>query len=161
MKDKTDQAGSTDQPDFYQFDKYRLEVEWEKQPKLFWEYSKVLAERRADVERARADEKVVYAEVEQEFRLSKVDDKVTEAAVKAAVLVSDRYRGAVESRIKSEFDADIAQAAVSTLDHRKRALENEVSLFLSGYFAKPRLVKKEDQDELDMMKKRKLRNPEG
>lgn len=149
-----------DEPDFYQFDKYSLETEWEKQPKLFWDYSVVLADRRADVERAEAEENVVYAEIEQEFRLEKIDTKVTEAAVKAAVLTDERYKRAVESRIQAKHAADMAKAAVDTLSHRKTALEKEVELFLANYFAKPRAPKGREE-EVGMMRKRHLRNPEA
>lgn len=158
-----DNGKSEQEVDFYTIDKYRLDVEWECQPKLFHQYAMILANRNADYERAKANEKLVWAEVEQEFRLSKADDAKgpTEAAVKAAVLTSSRYKDAVEATIQSGHDADVAKVAVDTVGHhRKPALENEVQLFLANYYSRPKSPKG-DEVQVDLLKKKKIRNPES
>lgn len=147
------------EPDFYDLDKYRLDEEWESQPKLYRRHAMELADAKADSERAEAVKAVVYAEVEQEFRSanSGAAKAPTEAAVKAAVITDKRYRDAVESAIQAQHAADVAKVAVDTLNHRKMALENLVSLFLSAYYAKPR-ARRDEEDAVKMQGRKRLRN---
>jgi hypothetical protein len=65
-------------------------------------------------------------------------NKVTEAAVAAAILTQPNYRVALKALTAARHRQDVYQAAVDALDHRKKALESLVQLHGQGYFAAPR-----------------------
>jgi hypothetical protein len=64
--------------------------------------------------------------------------KPTEGAIKNCVLYQKRYKDAERAYIQAKYENDLIDGVVKTLDHRKRALENLVTLWQNGYFAAPR-----------------------
>ncbi|MCK9570191.1 hypothetical protein M0R72_14700 [Candidatus Pacearchaeota archaeon] len=135
-------------------DPNELDREWVNQPRLRFRYGARLAEARKLLSEAKADMELTTAELELTIRSdpSKFGlDKVTEAAIKATVLQQDEYTNAKKVTIQAQHDVDVLDAAVSAVDHRKKALEDLVALFLAGYFAKPRAPEgaKEKMEEVE------------
>lgn len=121
-------------------DPMRLDYEWVRQPALYHEYSVKVAEARRDADRAKAKVDVAKAEAELDIRANPKEyghEKVTEALVTALVAVHPQVKAAVRSHLDAKHDADILQAAVNALDHKKRALENLVELHGRDYFSQP------------------------
>lgn len=130
----------TEEPDFFRIDRDRLDWEWMRQPELYYQHAEKLAAARMAAEQAKTETDLVYAEMDAKIRDRPEKYgilKVTEAAVRAAILVADKYQAAVKAHLEAKYNVDILQAAVTTLDHRKRALENLVDLQGRNYFATP------------------------
>jgi len=133
---------------FVIIDKYRLDEEWIDQPKLYLQYADALADAEADETEAKAEMELVEAEVAAAVRDDPkeygVAGRVTDAAVKSAVLRSREFQAAQKSYHECKRKVGHLKAAVRSLEHRKAALENEVYLHGQGYFAdkpKSRLAK--------------------
>jgi hypothetical protein len=147
-------------PSFVTIDESRLDQEWLRQPALFHKYARKLADAKADLAEADVALDVVRAELSNNIRndpakfgLSKITDKVVETAI----LAQKGYLQALRELNRHKHRVDVYQAAVSALDHRKRALENLVTLHGQDYFATPRLSKKAAEATQDGFK-RKLRD---
>ena len=135
-----------EEPDFFEPDKHHLDTELVRQPQLYWEHAERLADTRRDHERAEAEKDLTWAELDAKIRGNPGDwglDKVTESSVEQAIVRSTRYQKAVANAIDKKHDMDVAYAAVTALDHRKRALEKLVDLRLAEYYADPILPKGE------------------
>jgi DNA repair ATPase RecN len=137
-------------PDFFLIDPNALDREWIAQPALYHEYATKLADAKRAAEQAKTAVDVVWATVETAVRETPAKygiEKVTEAAVKAAVSTHRKYAAAIQAAIDAKHAVDILQAAVNTLDHRKRALENLVDLRLADYFSEPRNKPRGDKEK--------------
>jgi len=144
---------------FLDIDEHRLDEEWIGQPKLFGHWARKAASARRKMDEAKSNLELVQAELDLEVRTNpeKFDlSKVTENVVKSAILQDTRYVGAQKKVNDARYDHEVAQAAVSALEHRKYALQNLVSLFLSSYYAEPRSPKGR-KDEVEEMTKQNVR----
>lgn len=124
-----------------EIDEFALDREWVNQPSLFMKYALMLAEAKATFAERKAKVEVVKAELELDIRQSpeKYDiAKVTEATVQATILIQETYKDVLKRMNKAKHRVDILQAVVDTLDHRKRSLENLVTLHMANYFSKPK-----------------------
>lgn len=117
-----------------------LDVEWLRQPGLVAKYTRLNAEARDNVTRAKDQMEVVKAQVDGELRsgFAAGEKKPTEAAIASMVLQHEKCIGANEEYLKAKLNADLVQAACTALDHKKAALENLVRLYGQQYFAGPR-----------------------
>lgn len=131
----------TEERDFFELDPNRLDEEWVEHVRLYHEHALKLADARQEYERTKAERELVAAELDREVRSNavKLGIKVTEAVVANAVTEHENYRQVVGKVIRAKHDVDVAEVAVSTLEHRKKALENLVQLRLSDYYSEPRI----------------------
>lgn len=122
-------------------DKDRLDDEWLHQPRLMHHWSTQLANARA--EEVKAKDRLALRRAEIEFMIRQEPDeylgnvKATEASVTAAVTTHPAVQKALKDYNEARRDADLHQAAVTALEHRKRALENLVKLWGGDYFSAP------------------------
>ena len=152
--------GITDEPSFYDLDRYRLDEEWNNQPRLFYKHAMQLSEARAEHERCKAAQDLVRAELDREVRLEPARfeiAKITETAVENAVILNKRYRKALARTLQARKDVNDLEVAVQTLEHRKRALEKLVELFAMSYYAEPRASKRIDPEAINDAAKKNLR----
>ncbi len=144
----------SEEKDFFEIDLYNLDQEWQNQPKLYHTYAMILVEARKALEQAKADQELKFAKLELDVRKNPTKyglAKVTEGSIEKTVTIQDEYQDVVRTVIKAKYRVDKAQVDVTTLDHRKKALEKEVDLFLADYFAQPKaksLASKEHIEEL-------------
>lgn len=127
-------------PDVFAIDKYKLDEELVKQPRLYGEYALKLADAREEYERAKARRDVIEAELDQDVRNNPSEygiAKVTEGAVEKMVTAHKRMIAATEKMITLKHQVDILFAMVTALEHRKTALEQLCYLHGRDYFAKP------------------------
>lgn len=152
-----------EEADFFVLDEGRLDEEWINQPKLYHRYKVALADARKVHEQAKAARDVTAAEVDRSVRLNPGQfglEKLTEPSIEKAILISKKYQSANRAVIDAKHAVDVLEAAVDTLEHRKKALENLVQLWLANYFSKmktPKDVPQEKLDELQMRARRKRR----
>ena len=120
----------------------RLEEEWSTQAERHRILSEVVAIRRKLHAEAKAALDVAEAVSAKAIRKRPdkygSDGKLTEPMVKASISLHPTYKEASQRVIDAKYDLDIAEAAVSASEHRKKALESEVSLWSQAYFAKPK-----------------------
>jgi len=141
-------------------DPNQLDTEWCDQPSLYFQYAAKLASARRDVDEAKADLDVTRAELDKAIRLDPASFglvKITEAAITSAIPTQEKFCDANEAVIEAKHRADILSAAVSALDHRKKALENLVSLFLSNYYSRPKASEK-SKERMDDIEKQQVRS---
>lgn len=118
-----------------------LEREWTEQPVLYFKWARKLSKARLRLDEAKAELELVKADLDSEIRAKpeKFDlDKVTNPAVEAAVMASEQYTDALTKLNRARYNANTLEAFVQALEHRKRALENCVTLYGMDYFSIPR-----------------------
>jgi hypothetical protein len=139
----------------------KLDEEWIKQPRLFHKYAKRLADAKDAFARAKSLLEVVMADAAKDIRdnPSKYGiTKVTEGAVEVRVLLHKKVEEARDKMHAAKHRVDVFEAAVSALEHKKRALENLVTLHGQNYFSTPRVspeAGKKMKDRLEEKKKDK------
>jgi hypothetical protein len=144
----------------YDFDKFNLDEEWVKQPRLYYDAAVELADARAAYERLRTLKEVTAAEIDAEVRRDPKTfglDKVTEGSVEKAVVRDARYAKVCSDIIDAKHHVDICQAKVDTLDHRKHALQDVVDLQNAGYFARPVAGTREGRESTEEIELQQLR----
>jgi hypothetical protein len=122
-------------------DRNRLDEEWTEQPAMRHRYGVELADAKRELSRAKAELEITAAELDNEIRESPDDfglSKVTEAAIKAAIPSNPRYKKFREKLINAEYLVDVLVATVAAIEHRRKALEDLVRLWLGDYFSAPR-----------------------
>lgn len=125
---------------FFDIDRYNLDDEWVKQPKLYHTFATKLANAKKRLEEAKAYLELMEADLNFKIRQDPTTyglSKVTDKSVEAAILTRKVYQTARDSFIKAKHRVDLLDGAVRTLDHRKRALEDLVDLHLNDYFSRP------------------------
>jgi len=116
-------------------------------------------EAKKDVAEARAELSVIEADLAKEIRSDPAAfgiEKITEAAINAAVITHKDYQQAKGQLLEGEYNADLAQALVWALEHKKRALTLLVDLHGMSYFSTPKTTEA-GREALDRMNQRKVR----
>lgn len=140
----------------------RLEQEWLEQPTRMQNACKRLAKAKKKVAEAKANLELVHAKCGIKVRKTPRKyglTKVTEPGIKETILTLQEYQDAQQLHIDAVYMKDNLEALVSALDHRKKALENEVTLWSQGYFSTPRLrvdASDEAKDRIRVKKTKKL-----
>ena len=145
---------------YFDLDETRLDDAWRGHSKHVFAARRKVAALRATVERCKARINITKAQVALEVRKSPEDfdiDKLTEAAVVSAIASNKRVTTAEDKLIDAKFELESWEAAVEALEHRKRALENLVTLHGQGYFADPSLSKG-NRKGIEDTEQRELRN---
>lgn len=149
-------------PELFNIDPDNLDEEWLEQPKFVLKYLLKAADARERLDRAKAKLDVTRAELDKMIRedpttFDILAERVTEAMVAAAISLQPEFKEANDEIISAKHDLDIANAVVTALDHRKRALENLVDLHGMGYFSEPQATSA-GRNVVDEITKRKVRS---
>ena len=139
-----------EQTDLFDINKNNLDEEWVKQPEQYHQAADELVDARDAYERAQAELKVIEAELDSAIRQDPTQfglEKVTETALERVIIRQRRFVKAQEEMFRAKHVMGLCQVEVSTLDHRKTALENLTKLRLADYFSEPR-PPKEDRERL-------------
>lgn len=124
----------------------RLEENLQEQAEFVMDYGKEWAEKTAERDRARENISVIEAELDGYARANWVDisdTKMTEKSILGYVLNEDKRRSAMENLISITEEVNILSVAKSAFDHRKKALEGLVTLFVANYYADPKIAKRD------------------
>lgn len=142
--------------EFFEIDPNRLDEEWVEQVSHYHTWAMKLADAKMEYERAKSQEEMVTAEIDQRIRLHPdqfgMEKRTTEDGIKKTIVLQKSYQRAREEVIKAKHTMDQVQGAVNTLDNRKYALQDLVKLRLSDYFAEP-AAPKGKQEEVGRMER--------
>jgi len=133
-----------------EIDLERLEENLTDQPQLVMKYGELWAEKTAERDRAKENLSVVEAELDGYARANWIDisdTKMTEKSILGYVLNEDKRKSAMEELINITEETNILSVAKVAFEHRKKALEGLVSLFIANYYADPKIAKR-DIDEV-------------
>lgn len=117
-----------------------LDIEWLNQPKLLMKYSKLEADAKAELEKAKEYVAFIKAQTDSSIRKDPTAfgiDKITEGAITSAINVDASVREAVQRQNKVQYLLNLVTNMVRAIDQRKSSLENLVRLFGMEYFASP------------------------
>ena len=127
--------------DVLSIDLNRLEVELERQARLFGKWASRLADAKGRVRDAKSELAVTKAELKMEIR-SKPDrfrmKKVTDQSVEDCVILQTDYKHALRVLNEALHYEDVLQAKVDALEQKKRMMEKLVDLHGQQYWSKPR-----------------------
>ena len=121
-------------------DPHKLDEELLYQPLLCYEYNELFAEAQHDRDIAKEALDVAKAEADKEIRNNPKTfgiSKVTETSIANAVTLHSKVKSAMQTLIDSTYQFNMLKAAVAAVEHRKKALEGMITLFVSSYFAGP------------------------
>jgi hypothetical protein len=119
-----------------------LDTEWLGQASLMLDYTKHLAECEKTVNTLKDAVKATKAEIGKDVRSDPKAygiEKLSNDSVEEAVLSDKEYKRVQRELVEAQYEADIAKGAVESFRQRKSALENLVQLFMSQYFAGPKI----------------------
>lgn len=134
---------------FLEIDIHQLHLDWCHQPKLLYEHAMKLADARMRHAEAKVELELIEAETDAEIRKRPFAydlEKVTEAVVRNTVIQQKNVKEAQAALIAAKHAVDVLEAAVSALDHKKKALENMVQLRLNELYAEPKMPRGSDVD---------------
>ena len=140
-KSKKDPELDQERP-FLDLDQDRLDEEWIAQPKLYFEWAEKLADARLARDTAKTKVEVVRANLGRDIREDPESfdiPKITESVVAATIIQQPEFKAAQTNLLQAQHSMGVLEAAVVSLDHRKKALENLVYLHGQNYFSSPRV----------------------
>jgi len=119
-----------------------LESEWINQPSMMMEYNDLYAV--AIFERDELKVKLEYtaaqldAEIRKNYAKFGFDSKPTEAAIKNTIVCRKRYVDVMKKTLIANKQANLMAGVRTSFEHRKKALENLVTLKVTGFYSEPR-----------------------
>lgn len=129
--------------DFLKIDELALDREWLGQSELYFTHAVKAAKAQRTRDRCKAELDVTKAEVDELIRAKPEKygvTKLTEGNISAAIARHARYKEASEALNAAQYRFNIRNAALTALEHRKRALTMLVDLHNSNYFADPKVA---------------------
>lgn len=145
-----------DGDDILSIDKYRLDEEWGNQSQLYNWYAKQAADARQRMDEAKSRFQMVEAKLRLAVMASPGDfgiAKTTEKVVEAVMITQVEYTEALSDVHNTRHQYDCLQGLLIALDHKKKALENLVSLQGRDYFSEPVAREVEDKQRLEKAKR--------
>ena len=135
--------------DDIQIDIDQLDKEWIKQASLYQRYARQEAISLYERDQLNDSLTLVQAQLDGDIRLDPkkhgFDSKPTEAAILNTIKQNPYYLKANKLLMKAACKAKVIGGAVRSFDHKKKALEKLTDLYLSGYWATPK-IKSEAQE---------------
>jgi hypothetical protein len=137
--------------DDIKIDKHNLDREWMNHALLFIEWAEKEVEAQFEKDKAKERLDLVRAEMDSRIRTDPSHygiDKVTEGSIQNTILRQQIYMEASEAFLLASKNAKILNVAREAFEHRKKALEKITDLYISGYWADPK-IKKEVKEGMD------------
>jgi hypothetical protein len=143
--------------DFADINKFKLDWEAARQAKLVMDYGLMLADAEEEKDRAENKKEVTAAELDCDVRAEPEKyglSKVSEPAVKRAIISDRRYQKAVDEEIKAKKAVNVLKAAMGALSNRKAMIETLVWLHNQTYNAEPKV---DDMDMKDNIRRERVK----
>ena len=124
-----------------QIDEFNLDKECIRLPSDYLKAANQAADARKDVDELKNEMEVVDADCSKKIRNDPSLyglEKITEAAVRNVIVLSKKYQAVVSKLNEAKHRLELAQALVSAMEHKKRALTMLVELHGMSYFAEVR-----------------------
>jgi hypothetical protein len=123
-----------------------LDDEWLRQADLMRKYSVQVADFLQQKERAEEELNVCKADLDKDIRSDPdgyniTAPKITETVIINTIYIQAVYRDAAEKVSDVTHEWNVAKAMVTSIDHKKTALECLVKLHGQSYFAGPKVPK--------------------
>jgi|TARA_Y100000310_G_scaffold218179_1_gene219346 hypothetical protein len=118
-----------------------LKEEWERQAGLYLHYSVELAHVEKEKNKTREQLDLVKAKLDKKIRENPKDfgiAKITENVISNSIMLQEEFVHLNEIYINKVYEVSVLQGVIRAFDHKKKALENLVQLYLSGYNAEPK-----------------------
>jgi septal ring factor EnvC (AmiA/AmiB activator) len=118
-------------------DRYALEEEAAEHASIYHYWADKLAKAKSAKDQAQAQYNFVKSEVELEYRREgrlPGDIKITEASISSEVTIHKRVMQAEDELNKAKKDVYHLEAAVNSMENRKREIDNLVTLYVRGYY---------------------------
>ena len=123
-------------------DKDNLDMECMDQPRKFMKWATDYAKALQLRDEAKRRLVIIKSNVNLDIRTRPQDygiDKATEGSINAAIESNEEVNKAEQEVSDAQYAVNIYSAAKEALDQRRAMLERLVSLYLSGYYAQPKL----------------------
>jgi hypothetical protein len=142
-------------------DRDQLEIEWEKQPMIYFYWAQKEAEALEAKDRASQKLNIVQAEMDAKIRSNpsayNLPEKTTETAIKYTLINTEQYLEAQNDLIEKNKTVRILSAAVKAFDHKKTGLSKLSELWLGGYWSTAGGAPKEMKENINQRKGEELR----
>lgn len=125
-----------------EIDEHNLEKEWAEHSQIYYRFALELADAKTKLDEAKAQLDLVKAELDTQIRADPEKyniERISEAAINNAILQQPIYKLEHKAYLKANEAVRVLEAMTRALEHRKRALQSMVELYLSNYYAEPRL----------------------
>jgi hypothetical protein len=139
---------------FIDIDNLALDKEWMEQAGIYLRWARKLAKAKLTHAEAKAQLEVDEALLSKVIRDKPENfgiQKVTEPVIESTIKLQQSYQKSLRNLNEAKYSVDKIQAVVDALEHRKKALENAVTLHIQGYTAEPRTRNKEINDKYNEM----------
>lgn len=136
-----------------------LEKDWTEQASLYMYYSEAYAD--AIKIRDEDKNKLEIADAQLDFEIRRnwekhFEKQPAETAIKNWVIMQEKHQKALAIYLESSHNANLLQGAKTALDHKRKALENLVSLLITGFHSAPKVSKHITQGEHLGLKKKTI-----
>jgi len=128
-------------------DKYRLDWELVNGPQIHNDWGKVESQAKKEQQKAKAKIDLVNAELDEDIRTNwedyNFDKRPTEAAIKQAIIKSDRYQKAMEDFIEANSNVNYLGHCMDEFDQKHDNLGRLIKLFLTGYYSESTAIRED------------------
>ena len=141
-----------------------LHKDAQEQPYLACEAAEAAAEAKAEVRRTKLRLEQIKADSQRKVRGSPGTfgiDKVTEAAIAAAVTADPDVSGAEGALIDAQEASDLAEAVASGFEHRRGMIHDEVRLWLANYWGDVTVREAEMHPDAQAVRERRVEDAAG
>lgn len=114
-----------------------LDKEWILHPKLYMKWLEYEAVCSNKVDKLKSELELLEATL-YNFILKNNEKKPTEKTIEAEIIANKEYQELNNKLIEAKYELKIASGAVNAFEHRKKALERLVDLYIVGYNAEAR-----------------------
>lgn len=163
IKSKKDIREEIKASGIFDIDKTRLDEEWERQPKLYFDFAARYADAKKRLDTLKRKLSVVSAELSlnirnnpKKYKIPKAI-KLTETLVNQTIERQKEYQLICKKMAMARHRVDILQGTLTALEQRKSSLERLVSLHGQSYFATPRPIDEKSREVIGDMEKKKAR----
>lgn len=132
------------QSEHFAVDEQHLVEEWVEHPSRVFYYATLAANIQMSLEEAKRFDEVLRADLSLDVRKNPEAfglQKTTEGLIEAIIQSDGRVQSSAKKIIRLKNELDLAKAAVSALESKKKALESIVQLHMTSYFANPKTLK--------------------
>ena len=109
------------------FDHFSIEADWRKQALNYYKWSKLLAESRYELNKARENrdciEAALYVDVKINHEKYNYKGQPTETAIRSIIIQDKNYIDARDKLLDLTVKTELISSAVRALEHKKSALE--------------------------------------
>lgn len=122
-----------------------LENEWIEQASLYLYYAEAHADSIQAKEKAKNDVDVAYAQLDSLIRKDwekHFEKHPSESAIQSWIIQQEKHKKVLDIFYKKSHTVNLMQAAKTAFDHRRKALENLVSLLITGFHSEPKVPRR-------------------